>query len=53
MHQRPHPVDEILPLPQLAAYGLQHVLAFYAGAVLVPILVAGGLGLSKIGRAHV
>ncbi|HXC60618.1 MAG TPA: solute carrier family 23 protein [Steroidobacteraceae bacterium] len=41
-----HPVDEKLPLPQLFTYGLQHVLAFYAGAVLVPILVAGGLGLS-------
>ncbi|WP_020651169.1 solute carrier family 23 protein [Solimonas variicoloris] len=46
MNARIHPVDEVLPLPKLAAYGLQHVLAFYAGAVLVPILVAGGLGLS-------
>ncbi|WP_028007767.1 solute carrier family 23 protein [Solimonas flava] len=46
MSARIHPVDEVLPLPKLAAYGLQHVLAFYAGAVLVPILVAGGLGLS-------
>jgi xanthine permease len=52
MHQRPHPVDQILPLPQLAAYGLQHVLAFYAGAVLVPILVAGGLGLSTEQLIH-
>ena len=25
---------------------LQHVLAMYAGAVIVPIIVAGGLGLS-------
>ena len=28
-----HPVDEILPIPKLAVYGFQHVLAFYAGAV--------------------
>ena len=49
---RVHPVDERLPLPQLAAYGFQHVLAFYAGAVLVPILVAGGLGLSTEQLIH-
>ncbi len=41
-----HPVDEVLPLPKLATYGFQHVLAFYAGAVLVPILFANSLGLS-------
>jgi xanthine/uracil permease len=35
-----HPVDEILPIPKLAVYGFQHVLAFYAGAVIVPILLA-------------
>lgn len=40
-----HPVDEVLPIPKLAIYGFQHVLAFYAGAVLVPILVARALGL--------
>ncbi|NKF24226.1 solute carrier family 23 protein [Solimonas marina] len=50
--KRIHPVDEVLPLPKLAAYGLQHVLAFYAGAVLVPILVAGGLGLSTAQLIH-
>ena len=44
--RRVHPVDEVLPVPRLAAYGFQHVLAFYAGAVLVPILVAGALDLS-------
>ncbi len=43
---RIHPVDEVLPIPKLAAYGFQHVLAFYAGAVLVPILVANALNLS-------
>ncbi|MDM0115896.1 solute carrier family 23 protein [Variovorax sp. J22R133] len=47
-----HPVDEVLPLPQLAAYGFQHVLAFYAGAVLVPIILAGALGLSKDQLIH-
>lgn len=35
-----HPVDEMLPTGQLFAYGLQHVLAMYAGAVAVPIIVA-------------
>ncbi|MFI0355837.1 nucleobase:cation symporter-2 family protein [Actinomadura sp. 9N407] len=43
---RKHPVDEVLPIPKLAMYGFQHVLAFYAGAVVVPILLAGALGLS-------
>ena len=41
-----HPVDEILPLPKLAVYGFQHVLAFYAGAVIVPILLANSIGLT-------
>ena len=40
-----HPVDEVLPVGKLALYGLQHVLAFYAGAVLVPIILAGALKL--------
>ena len=40
-----HPVDEILPPPKLALYGAQHVLAFYAGAVIVPILLAGAIGI--------
>ncbi|MGA9377133.1 MAG: solute carrier family 23 protein [Mycobacterium sp.] len=44
--KRVHPVDEVLPLPKLAAYGFQHVVAFYAGAVLVPILIANALGLT-------
>jgi uric acid transporter len=47
-----HPVDEVLPFPKLATYGLQHVLAFYAGAVLVPILVANSLGLSTEQLIH-
>ncbi|WP_349307749.1 nucleobase:cation symporter-2 family protein [Streptomyces sp. HNM0645] len=44
--QSPHPVDEVLPVSKLALYGFQHVLAFYAGAVIVPIIVGGALGLS-------
>ena len=30
--KRIHPVDEMLPAGRLFAYGLQHVLAMYAGA---------------------
>jgi OHCU decarboxylase len=41
-----HPVDEVLPVPKLAIYGFQHVLAFYAGAVIVPILLAGAIDLT-------
>jgi OHCU decarboxylase len=40
-----HPVDEVLPPAKLAIYGTQHVLAFYAGAVIVPILLAAAIGL--------
>ncbi|MGB5935126.1 MAG: solute carrier family 23 protein [Ornithinimicrobium sp.] len=47
-----HPVDEVLPAPQLAIYGTQHVLAFYAGAVLVPILLAGALDLTNEQLVH-
>ena len=43
--KRAHPVDEVLPVPKLAAYGFQHVVAFYAGAVLVPILIASAIDL--------
>ncbi|MFD3455582.1 nucleobase:cation symporter-2 family protein [Streptomyces sp. NPDC058691] len=41
-----HPVDEVLPPTRLAAFGLQHVLAMYAGAVAVPLIVGGALKLS-------
>src|SRR5918992_3561531 len=40
-----HPVDEVLPPGRLGVYGIQHVLAFYAGAVIVPILLAGAIGV--------
>lgn len=42
-----HPVDEVLPLPKLSLYGFQHVLAFYAGAVVVPIILGNAIGLSR------
>jgi len=47
-----HPVDEILPPQKPAVYGMQHVLAFYAGAVIVPILLAGAIGLSDEQLIH-
>ena len=47
-----HPVDEVLPIPKLAIYGFQHVLAFYAGAVIVPILLASAIGLSTPELIH-
>ncbi|MCF7547626.1 2-oxo-4-hydroxy-4-carboxy-5-ureidoimidazoline decarboxylase [Pseudonocardia sp. WMMC193] len=50
--RRPHPVDEVLPVGKLAIYGVQHVLAFYAGAVIVPILLAGAIGLSERELIH-
>ena len=47
-----HPVDEILPASQLFVYGFQHVLAFYAGAVIVPILLAGAIDLTTEQLIH-
>jgi xanthine/uracil permease len=47
-----HPVDEVLPAAQLGAYGLQHVLAMYAGAVAVPLIVGGSLGLKPAEVAY-
>lgn len=39
-------VNEVLPIGQLATLGLQHVLAMYAGAVAVPLIVGGAVGLT-------
>src|SRR3954470_15261032 len=47
-----HPVDEVLPVGKLAIYGFQHVLAFYAGAVIVPILLANSIGLTTTQLIH-
>jgi xanthine permease len=41
-----HPVDEVLPTGRLAVLGFQHVLAMYAGAVAVPLILANAIGLS-------
>ena len=38
-----HPVDQVPPLSRLVPLGLQHVLAMYAGAVAVPLVVGGAL----------
>ncbi len=46
MKETIHPVDQMLPMSRLFAYGLQHVLAMYAGAVAVPIILAQAMGLS-------
>jgi uric acid transporter len=47
-----HPVDEVLPPQKLAVYGIQHVMAFYAGAVVVPILLASAIGLTEEQLIH-
>jgi len=47
-----HPVDEVLPAHKLAVYGFQHLLAFYAGAVIVPILLATQIGLNTQQLIH-
>lgn len=41
------PVDQIPPPSRLATLGLQHVLVMYAGAITVPLILGGALGLSK------
>ncbi|MFI6427937.1 nucleobase:cation symporter-2 family protein [Promicromonospora sp. NPDC050880] len=41
-----HPVDEVPRFTRLFPLGLQHVLAMYAGAVAVPLIVGGALGYS-------
>src|SRR5690242_267890 len=47
-----HPVDEVPPVRQLAAFGLQHVLAMYAGAVAVPLIVGSAMKLSPADLAY-
>ena len=44
-------VDAMLPAPRLLALGLQHVLVMYAGAVAVPLIISGALGLPPEQRA--
>lgn len=47
-----HPVDECPPPTKLGVLSLQHVLAFYAGAVVVPLVLAGGLKLDPATTIH-
>ncbi len=48
MSEQNNTVDTMLPIPKLFAYGLQHVLAMYAGAVAVPIIIAQAILSSTI-----
>ncbi|MEG0128386.1 MAG: nucleobase:cation symporter-2 family protein [Clostridium sp.] len=45
-------LNEKLPIKQLIPLGLQHVLAMYAGAVIVPIIVGQGIGLDATQLAY-
>lgn len=47
-----HPVDALPSSSKLVALGIQHVLAFYAGAVIVPLLIAGSLNLDAATTIH-
>jgi NCS2 family nucleobase:cation symporter-2 len=42
-----NPIDEVLPAPKLFVLGLQHVLAMYAGAAAVPLIIGGAIHLPK------
>lgn len=42
-----HPVDQVLPAPQMFLYGLQHVLSMYAGVVAVPLIIGTALELDS------
>lgn len=44
-------VDARLPWPRMGILALQHVLAMYAGAVAVPLIVGSALGLSPTDQA--
>jgi len=45
-----HPVDELPPPGRMAAYGLQHVAAMYAGVVAPPLIIGESLGLGAVQR---
>ena len=47
-----HPVDQAPPPARLTVLSIQHVLAFYAGAVIVPLLIASGLDLTAQQTIH-
>jgi NCS2 family nucleobase:cation symporter-2 len=41
-----NPVDEILGVPRLLSFGLQHMLVMYAGTVAVPLILGAGMHLA-------
>ena len=43
-----HPVDQKLPWGRTIIYAFQHVLAMYAGAVAVPLVLAGAVHLTNM-----
>lgn len=45
-------VNEFLPIKKLAVYGVQHVCTFYAAAVIVPVILANALNLSRNDLLH-
>ncbi|MGV9183371.1 solute carrier family 23 protein [Arcanobacterium canis] len=47
-----HPVDAVPAAPKLVLLSLQHLLAFYAGAVIVPLLIASSLNLDTATTIH-
>jgi xanthine permease len=47
-----HPVDDVLPPGRLLVLAIQHVLTMYAGAVTVPLVIAGALHLSADQTAY-
>ncbi|OKL47700.1 uracil-xanthine permease [Boudabousia liubingyangii] len=47
-----HPVDVVPPAGQLAVLSIQHVLAFYAGAVIVPLVISQALKLDEATTIH-
>ncbi|HWU19911.1 MAG TPA: solute carrier family 23 protein, partial [Nocardioides sp.] len=42
------PEDELLPFPQLAVYGTQHILTMYGGLIAPPLIVGSAAGLSPV-----
>lgn len=46
------PVDQVPSPPKLTVLGVQHVLAFYAGAVIVPLVIAKGINLTPEQTIH-
>ncbi|TBW20736.1 uracil-xanthine permease [Arcanobacterium bovis] len=46
------PINAVPAAPKLALLSIQHVLAFYAGAVIVPLLIASSLKLDAATTIH-